>query len=505
MLQKNITDILKLNRFLTDMDLSDLTIKQIQEKLKAKQLSAKDLVLDSLNRIEKLDKKLQAFLTVTVDQALDQANQIDKLIGQNKDLPALAGIPFSAKDVFSTIGVKTTACSKILESYIPVYDATAIKELKQAGAILIGKTNHDAFGFGSSTENSDFKVTRNPWDLTKVPGGSSGGSAAAVASGMGLFSLAEDTGGSIRQPACFCGVTGLKVTYGRVSRYGVIAYGSSLDTIGLISRSVSDIACVLEIIAGKDEADATTLSAPVPDYSQNLGKGIKGLKLGVPEQYFENGIDPEIKDSIDLAIKQFENLGAKIQKTSLPYTKYAIPAYYLSGISEVSANLARYDGIRFGYSDDKAKDLESLYFESRAAGFGPEVKRRIMLGTYALSAGYYDAYYKKAQQVRNLIKQDFDKAFEKNDLLIAPVSPFLPFAIGEKAQDPLQMWLADVFTVTINPAGIPGLALPCGFAKNRLPIGFQLIGPQLSEPLLLQAGFAYQEITDWHKRSPMEI
>jgi aspartyl-tRNA(Asn)/glutamyl-tRNA(Gln) amidotransferase subunit A len=482
----------------------DLTIRQTIQKLKNKDFSAEELVLSNLKTIEKLDEKISAFLTVCPESALKQAREIDELIKEGKDLPPLAGIPFSAKDVFSTKGVKTTASSRILENYVPVYDATSIKRLKQAGAILIGKTNHDAFGFGSSTENSDFKITKNPWNLAKVPGGSSGGSAAAVACNMGVFSLAEDTGGSIRQPACFCGVTGLKVTYGRVSRFGVIAYGSSLDTIGVITKTIEDAALLLTTIAGKDPDDATTLPAPVPNYLESLDKGIKNLKLGIPKEYFIQGIDKEIRQAIEESIKKFEDLGAKTIPVSLPHTKYAIPAYYLSGISEVSANLARYDGIRFGYSasDKEAKSLENLYLESRAKGFGPEVKRRIMLGTYALSSGYYDAYYKKAQQVRNLIKQDFDKAFEKVDLLIAPVSPFPAFNIGEKAEDPLQMWLADVFTVTINPAGVPGLALPCGFTKNNLPIGLQLIGPQLSEETLFQAGQAFQTATDWHKRKP---
>ena len=484
------------------MDLSDLTIKQALQGLKEKKFSARELVLASLERIERFDQDISAFLTVCRESALKEADEADKLIARGKAAGSLTGIPYSAKDVFSVKGVKTTASSKILENYIAPYDATSIKKLKEAGAILIGKTNHDPFGFGSSTENSDFKITKNPWNKNKVPGGSSGGSAAAVASGMGIFSLAEDTGGSIRQPACFCGVTGIKVTYGRVSRFGVIAYGSSLDTIGVITKTVEDAAILLKEIGGRDENDATTLNEPVPDYLKTIDQSIKNLRIGIPKEYFTKGINKEVEASIKEAIKEFEKLGAKIEPVSLPYTKYAIPAYYLSGISEVSANLARYDGIRFGYSQKDAKDLKSLYFESRAKGFGPEVKRRIMLGTYALSAGYYDAFYKKAQQVRNLIKQDFDKVFEKVDILIAPVSPFPAFDIGEKAQDPLQMWLADIFTVTINPAGIPGLAIPCGFTSDNLPIGLQLIGPRLSEPILFKAGHAFQKITNWHKSKP---
>ncbi len=465
----------------------NLTLKETREKLRNKEFSAKELVLATLEKIKETDDRLNAFLAICGEEAIKEADKVDQLIAKGEIKPLL-GIPYSAKDVFSTKGIITTASSKILENYNPPYSATVVKKLSEAGAILIGKTNNDAFGFGSSTENSDFKTTKNPWNLDKVPGGSSGGSAAAVAAGMGVFSLAEDTGGSIRQPACFCGVTGLKVTYGRVSRFGVIAYGSSLDTIGVITKTVEDAAILLKEIAGKDDLDATTLNELVPDYLQTIEQGIKNLRIGIPKEYFIKGLNKEVEASIKNAIKEFEKLGAKIQEVSLPYTEYAISAYYLSGISEVSANLARYDGIRFG--------------SSRSQGFGPEVKRRIMLGTYALSAGYYDAYYKKAQQVRNLIKRDFDKAFKKVDLLIAPISPFPPFNIGEKCDDPLQMWLADIFTVTINPAGIPGLAIPCGFTADNLPIGLQLIGPQLSEPLLFQAGHAYQQVTEWHKKRP---
>ncbi|MDP2930058.1 MAG: Asp-tRNA(Asn)/Glu-tRNA(Gln) amidotransferase subunit GatA [bacterium] len=479
----------------------NLTLKETLEKLRNKEFSAKELILATLEKIKKSDNRLNAFLALCGTEAIKASETADRLIAEDKSFP-LTGIPYSAKDVFSTKGVITTASSKILENYNPPYDATAVKKLNEAGAILIGKTNHDAFGFGSSTENSDFKITKNPWDINKVPGGSSGGSAAAVAVGMGVFSLAEDTGGSIRQPACFCGVTGIKPTYGRVSRYGAIAYGSSLDTVGVIAKTVEDVALLLEIIAGKDVFDATTVSAPVQNYSRQLNQSIKEIKIGVPKEYFSKGLDKEIESAIKIAVKQFETLGARIETVSLPYTQYAIPSYYLSGISEVSANLARYDGIRFGHSFQNAKDLEELYLQSRAQGFGPEVKRRIMLGTFALSSGYYDAYYKKAQQVRNLIKQDFDKTFKKVDLLIAPVSPFPPFNIGEKSDDPLQMWLADVFTVTVNPAGIPALALPCGFTENGLPLGMQLIGPQLSESILLNVGHAYQQVTEWHKRKP---
>lgn len=484
------------------MDLINLSIREAHIGLKEKKFSAKELVLQSLDQIKRCDDKIKAFLTVCEDDAIKKAGEVDKLIAQNETINWLTGIPFSAKDVFSTKGIKTTASSKILDNYIPSYNATSIKKLFAQNSILIGKTNNDAFGFGSSTENSDYQVTHNPWNLKKVPGGSSGGSAAAVAAGMGIFSIAEDTGGSIRQPVSFCGVTGIKVTYGRVSRFGVLAYGSSLDTIGVITNIVEDAAILLAVLAGKDSLDATTLPAVVPNYLENINMGVKGLKVGIPKEYFIAGMDKEVEEAVKKAILKYEELGAKIEEVSLPYTKYAIPAYYLSGISEVSANLSRYDGIRFGYSDKTAQTIEDVYLQSRANGFGDEVKRRIMLGTYALSAGYYDAYYKKAQQVRTLIKKDFENAFKRVDLLVAPVSPMPPFDIGEKSDDPLQMWLADVFTVTINPAGIPALALPCGFTNDNLPIGMQLIGPQLSEDILFRAGYAYQQITAWHKQKP---
>ena len=484
------------------MNLSNLNIKKAHQLLQLKEISARDLVADALLRIEKSDSKIKAFLTVCSKMAFVQAEEVDEKIARGEEIGILSGIPYSVKDVFSTKGIKTTASSRILANYVPVYNATVIEKLNQQGAILIGKTNCDAFGFGSSTENSDYQVTSNPWDLSKVSGGSSGGSAAAVVSNMGLFSIAEDTGGSIRQPASFCGATGIKVTYGRVSRYGVLAYGSSLDTVGVIAKNVEDTAAVLELIAGKDPLDATTLYAPVDSYSKALKENPGRIKLGLPKEYFNSNIEKEVKEAIENAISDFKKIGFQIIEVSLPFTKYAVPAYYLSGISEVSANLARYDGIRFGFFDKTAQKIEEVYDQSRSKGFGDEAKRRIMLGTYALSAGYYEAYYKKAQKVRTLLKKDFEKVFEKVDLLIAPVSPFPAFNIGEKAKDPLKMWLADIFTVTINPAGIPSLALPCGFSSRNLPLGFQLIGPQLSEKLLFQAGFMYQSRTNWHKILP---
>jgi len=472
------------------MELSKLTITEAIEGLKGKKFSCFELTKDCLSQIRKFDKKINAFLTISQESALKKAKYLDNLIKRDSQIfnsLLLLGIPYCAKDVFCTRGIRTTASSKILENYIPQYSATSIRKLDDAGAILIGKTNNDAFGFGSSTENSDFQITKNPWNLKKVPGGSSGGSAAAVICGMGLFSLAEDTGGSIRQPACFCSVSGIKVTYGRVSRYGVIAYGSSLDTIGTLGKDVKDLAITLTVIAGKDQKDATTLDIKVPEYLKSLSGSLKGLKLGLPREYFEAGIKEIVEKFVKKAAKNFREIGLEIKEVSLPHTKYAIPAYYLAGISEVSANLARYDGIRYGETRDN---------------FGPEVKRRIMLGTHALSSGYYDAYYKKAMQVRTLIREDFEKVFKEVDVILAPVSPFPPFDIGEKTSDPLLMWLADVYTVTTNPAGVPALAIPCGFTKDNLPIGMQIIGPQFSEDLLFRVGYAYQEITDWHKKRP---
>ncbi len=474
------------------IDILRLTIKEALAGLRKQEFSAEELTLASLKQIEKYDKKLKAFITVCKNEALDKAREADKIIAKERnifDRKPLFAIPYSAKDVFCTKGVKSTGSSQILKGFMPQYNATVIDRLDQAGAILIGKTNCDPFGFGSSTENSGFQTSRNPWNSKKVPGGSSGGSAAAVASGMGLFSIAEDTGGSIRQPASFCSVSGLKVSYGRVSRYGVMAYASSLDTIGPIGKSVYDLVLVLSIIAGKDEMDASSLQEIDNKYKEALSPKRADFKkkVGIPKEYLGEGIDPQIKQAVLQAGKVFEKMGCRLSMVSLPNTKYAIAAYYLIAMSEVSANLARYDGIRFGRGRE--------YFE-------PEVKRRIMLGTYALSSGYFDEYYKKALKVRTLLKKDFDNVFSRVDLLIAPVSPTLPFDIGEKTNDPLAMWLADAYTVTINPAGVPSLALPCGFSKDNLPLGMQIIGQQKSEKLLFEAGTKFQTETNWHTKHP---
>lgn len=483
-------------------NISNLTIAKIHKAFRNKEFTCSELITETFKRIEKLEPKIKAFLTITKDRALKQAKEVDVRIGSGQELRPLEGIPYSAKDVFCVKGVKSTGGSGILEGFMPPYNATAVQKVEEAGAILIGKTNCDPFGFGSSTENSYYQTTHNPWDLERVPGGSSGGSAAAVIAGMGVFSLGEDTGGSIRQPACFCSVTGLKVTYGLVSRYGVMSYGSSLDTIGAFTRNVEDLAIILKVMAGKDEKDSTTTQNAIPNYFETLDKPLKSIKIGLPQEYFTKDVDSEIKEGVQKAAQSFTKIGCQVEEISLPYTKYAIATYYLSGISEVSANLARYDGIRFGYSDQSGSDINSVYLNSRGKRFGDEEKRRIMVGTYALSSGYYDAYYQKAQQVRTLLKQDFEKKFQKYDLIIAPVSPVLPFKIGENTDDPLKMWLMDAFTVTINPSGIPSLAIPCGFSKSNLPIGMQIIGSMFSEKLLLQVANQYQKNTNWHEKRP---
>lgn len=479
------------------------SILDLHKKLVDREITSVQLVIDAFSAIGRYESDVNAFISLYKDEALAKAALIDARYESGETLPLVAGIPFSAKDAFNITGTMTTAASNVLKEYTSVYTATVIQRLLDAGAIFIGKTNMDCFGFGSSTENSDYKVTHNPWDLAKVPGGSSGGSAAAVATDMGVFSIAEDTGGSIRQPASFCGVCGLKVTYGRVPRYGTISYASSLDTIGPIARSVEEIAVIMEIIAGQDPHDATTLPASVPSYTESLSKeSIKGLKIGVPTEFLGEEVDPEIKASLEEAFGIYKSKGAKIIDVSLPHTSYGVAAYYVIALSEASSNLSRYDGIRYEHSVRRGNTLEDIYLDSKTEGFNDEAKRRIMLGTYSLSSGYYDAYFDKAQRIRTLMKEDFEKAFKSVDVIVAPVSPVLPFAIGEISADPLAMWLVDVYSLPINIAGVPSLALPCGMSKSNLPIGMQIIGPQLSEELLLQVGYQYQQYTDWHKHEP---
>lgn len=492
--------------------LSTLSIAQAHDQLKTKKISSQELVQSCIDRIESVDKNLNAVVYRNFDRALEEAKKIDS---KGKFDHPLTGIPYLAKDVYCEAGVPTTACSNILreKTYIPPFDSTTTKRLKAVGAISIGKANTDEFTMGSSTETSCYGVTKNPWDITRVPGGSSGGSAAAVAADECIFALGTDTGGSIRQPASFCNCTGIKVTYGRTSRYGVMSMASSLDTIGTLAKTVEDAAIILEAIAGHDPMDATTSPLPVPQYRNELAKGVKGLRIGLPKEYFTKGMDPDVERAIREAAKTFTSLGATITDISLPHTDQGITSYYIICPSEVSSNMARYDGLRFGHTPlrpsgsagQAAKTPENLleYYERvRSEGFGPEVKRRIMIGTYSLSAGYYDAYYLKAQKVRTCVRQDFENAFKNVDVILAPCAPTPAFKIGAHADDPLQMLLEDILTVPINMAGIPGLAIPCGFSENNLPIGMQLLGPQFGESTLFRAGHAFEKATEWQSRKP---
>lgn len=484
------------------MQLTNLTIREAHELLTSKKISSVELTQAMLDRIHDVDKKVKSYVTVTDDLALEQARKADVRIAKGENVTPLTGIPFSMKDCISTREVRTTCSSKILENYVPQYNATVTNKLAEAGAVLLGKTNMDEFGMGSSCENSAFFNTHNPWNLDHVPGGSSGGSAAAMSAGLAAFTIGEDTGGSVRMPAGFCNVTGIKPTYGRVSRYGLIALVSSFDSIGPISRDAYDCATVLENIAGHDPHDSTTFASPVPNYTANINKPVKGMKLGIPKEYFVAGMEAGVESALQEAIRQFEKLGMEIHEVSLPHTKYGLPVYYLLLFAEASANLARMDGTRFGLSvSEGAKDVIDIYLQTRRAGFGDEVKRRIMLGAYALSAGYYDAYYLKAQKVRTLLRRDFESAFASVDVLLAPTCPTTAFKLGEKTSDPLEMYLSDIYVVATNPAGVPALALPAGFSSN-MPVGMQLIGKHLDEQTLFQVGHAYQQVTDWHKQLP---
>ncbi len=486
-----------------------LSVVEASRLLADREISSAELTEACLERISEVDDRISAYITVTPDLARQQAADADRRIAAGNASP-LTGVPMQIKDLLCTNGVATTCASRMLSEYVPVYDATAVSHLREQGAVLLGKGNMDEFGMGSSTENSAFFPTRNPWDITRVPGGSSGGSAAAVAAGAAPFALGTDTGGSIRQPASFCGVTGLKPTYGRVSRYGLVAYASSLDQVGPIARDAADCALILQAIAGHDPRDATSLPDPVPDYPAALTGDISGLRLGVPREYFAEGMDDGVRAAVTAAIDQLAALGAEIREVSLPTTEYALACYYIIAPSECSANLARYDGVKYGYSyqGDGPGDVDmwEAMERTRQHGFGPEVKRRIMLGAFALSSGYYDAYYHKAQQVRTLIRQDFARVFQEVDALAAPVSPVVAFPIGDRADDPVRMYLVDVYTLPVNMAGLPAMSVPCGFARSDadqdLPVGLQLIGPHLSEPNLLNIAHTYQQATDWHRERP---
>jgi aspartyl-tRNA(Asn)/glutamyl-tRNA(Gln) amidotransferase subunit A len=481
-------------------ELTELTLSQALEKLRQREFSAVELTRAYLDRINRLEPALHTFITLTPDRALADAEAADKALAQGDRRPLL-GVPMAIKDVLSTENIETTCGSKILKGYKPLFTATAVKRLQDAGMVLLGKTNMDEFAMGSSTENSAFAITRNPWDTGRVPGGSSGGSSAAVSARMAAGALGTDTGGSIRQPGALSGVVGFKPSYGRVSRYGLVAFGSSLDCPGPLARTVEDAARILQVMAGYDPLDSTSMTTSVPDYVEAMQMSIKGLKVGVPRQYFIDGMQPDVEKAVRAAIAHLESLGAVICDISLPHTDYSLPVYYIIAPAEASANLARYDGIRFGQRVDKGDVLET-YKVTRGQGFGAEVKRRIMLGTYALSAGYYDAYYAKAQQVRTLIKRDFDEAFQQVDVIAAPTTPKTAFKIGENTNDPLQMYLEDVFTLPASLAGVPGMSTPCGFDHENLPIGLQIIAPAFREELVLRTGYAYQQTSDWHKAAP---
>ena len=477
------------------MDPVSLTIDASRAAVAERKTTAVALAEAHYARIQKEDGQIGAFLTLSRERALAKADSIDRLAAEGKPLPPLAGVPVAIKDVMSTRGVRTTAGSKMLEKYVPPYDCTAVARLVEAGAVMLGKTNCDEFAMGSSNENSGYGPVRNPRDLTRVPGGSSGGSAAAVAADMTVFSLGSDTGGSIRQPASFCGVVGLMPTYGRVSRYGLIAFASSLDHIGPLTKTVKDAAIALRTIAGRDPMDSTSAEVPVPDYVAELDKPIGGLKLGVAKEYFGEGLEQEVRAAVEAAIDKLQDLGCEIVPVSLPHTPYAIPTYYLIATAEASSNLARYDGVRYGHRARGASTLSEMYRRSRDEGFGTEVKRRIMLGTYALSAGYYDAYYLKAQKVRTLLTRDFDVAFQKVDAIVTPTSPTAAFRLGEKSNDPLAMYLADIYTVTADLAGIPGISIPCGETHERLPIGLQILGKHFDEATILRIAHSYEQVS----------
>lgn len=485
--------------------LNQLTISQLTEKVARREVSAREVTQACLNRVARVDETVHAFISYDAADALAQADAIDKEIasGNNTHRPLL-GIPIGIKDVLAVKNHPLNCGSKILGNFVSPYDATVIEKMKAAGAIIFGRLNMDEFAMGSSTENSAFGLTRNPWDTTRIPGGSSGGSAAAVAAEEVIATLGTDTGGSIRQPAALCGCVGLKPTYGRVSRYGLVAFASSLDQIGPFTKDIRDTAILLNVISGHDRRDSTSVNQPVPDYTKALDGNIKGLRLGLPKEYMIDGLDPEVKAAVQAAVKQLESLGATVEEISLPHTEYAAATYYIIAPAEASANLARFDGIRYGARVDGANPIE-LYSKTRGAGFGSEVKRRIILGTYVLSSGYYDAYYLRAQKVRTLIRQDFLKAFEKVDAIVTPTTPTAAFKIGEKSGDPLQMYLSDIFTISCNLAGICGVSLPCGFTKSpKLPIGLQLLGKPFGEETMLKIAHAYEQSTPWHReRAPL--
>ncbi len=484
------------------MNLYELTIHEAHRLLKEKEISSRELTEAVLDRIEAVDEEVGAFISVARDSAMAQAGEADEAIARDHASP-LTGVPIALKDLICAKGAPTTCGSKILENFKPVYDATVVKKLREAGAVIVGKTNMDEFAMGSSTENSAMKPTRNPWDLSRIPGGSSGGSAAAVAADMCIGALGSDTGGSIRQPASHCGVVGLKPTYGRVSRFGLVAFASSLDQIGPLGKDVTDCALMMNAISGHDSSDSTSAPEETPDFTARLDEGLDGVTVGIPREYTETeGLDPEVSDAVATAVKTIEGLGARCIEVSLPHTDYVVAAYYIIAPSEASSNLARYDGVKYGLREGAENGLLEMYGSTRSAGFGPEVQRRIIIGTYCLSAGYYDAYYGKASQVRTLIVEDFRNAFDSCDVILSPAAPTPAFKIGEMADDPLTMYLSDIFTLSANLAGIPGLSVPCGFSSDGLPIGLQMMGRHFNEEMLLKTACNFEKATEFHLKKP---
>jgi aspartyl-tRNA(Asn)/glutamyl-tRNA(Gln) amidotransferase subunit A len=487
------------------MELHRLTIHQLHELIARKEVTSKEATDALYRQIKKVDGKIGAYLLLTEEEAFRKAEEVDRRISNGEEIGDLAGIPMGLKDILCTKGIRTTCGSKILENYVPFYDGTVVSKLKERGIVLLGKLNMDEFAMGSSTENSGFQVTRNPWNPERIPGGSSGGSSAAVAADETVATLGTDTGGSIRQPAHCCGVVGLKPTYGRVSRYGLVAFASSLDQIGPITKDVEDCAIMMNAISGHDPYDSTSVNIEVPDYKRFLVKDVTGMRIGIPEEYFVEGMDPDVEKSVREAIKRFESWGATVRSVSLPHTEYAVAVYYIIATAEASSNLARYDGVKYGFRSKGHQDLMEMYAQTRARGFGQEVKRRIILGTYVLSAGYYDAYYRKASQVRTLMRKDFEEAFQKVDVILTPTAPTPAFKIGEKVEDPLQMYLSDIHTIPVNLAGIPAMVVPCGFSHEGLPIGLQIMGRHFDEGRLIRVGYTFEQNTDFHLKKPAPL
>ncbi|NWF93449.1 MAG: Asp-tRNA(Asn)/Glu-tRNA(Gln) amidotransferase subunit GatA [Syntrophaceae bacterium] len=484
------------------MELHQLTIHELHALLVKREVTSREVTEALYRRIREVEEKIGAYLMLTEEKAFEQAGQVDRKIARGERIGDLAGVPLGIKDILCTKGIRTTCGSRILENYVPFYDGTVVRRLRQEDAVMLGKLNMDEFAMGSSTENSGFQITRNPWDLSRIPGGSSGGSAAAVAADECIAALGTDTGGSIRQPAACCGVVGMKPTYGRVSRYGLVAFASSLDQIGPITKDVEDCAILMNAISGYDPYDSTSVNMDVPNYKESLINDVKGIRIGIPDEYFIEGMDADVERAVKEAIGLFERWGAKIKRISLPHTPYAVATYYIICTAEASSNLARYDGVKYGLRSKGFRDLMEMYTQTREKGFGKEVKRRIILGTYVLSAGYYEAYYRKASQVRTLMRSDFEEAFGQVDVILVPTAPTPAFRIGEKVEDPLQMYLSDIHTIPVNLTGIPAISIPCGFSRENLPIGLQIMGRHFDEGMLLRVAYTFEQNTDFHLKKP---